>query len=140
MLRRLSLPIFAAIIACGGFSATAPTASALDCWTPTVCDAGYMKPICRARYYNWNRNYAYTDYGCPTAPCRPADRSVANQLGLGRSQLAHLAHRPPVPAQLPRQRPIRRPVPPDPLSGRATPSSSASTPSAPLVALALNCD
>src|SRR4029078_11097566 len=69
MLRRIRLLLFAVLIACGGLEATAPTASAVDCWTPTCCcsDLGYMKPIRRAQYYNWNRNYSYTDFGAPTA-------------------------------------------------------------------------
>ena len=44
---------------------------------------------------------------------RAADRDDANQLGLGRRQLAARAARPPVHAQLPRRRPVRRPVPHD---------------------------
>src|SRR3954453_1061203 len=44
---------------------------------------------------------------------RAADGPVANQLRLGRGQLADLADRPPIPTQLPRQRRVRRPVPPD---------------------------
>lgn len=94
MLRRLTLPIFAVIIAGGGFSATAPTASALDCWTPTVCDVGYMKPICRARYYNWNRNYAYTDYGAPTALVVPPTAQLQTNWGWGvaSSRISRIDH------------------------------------------------
>ena len=33
----------------------------------SCCDCGYMKPIKRAQWYNWNRNYAHTDYGQPTS-------------------------------------------------------------------------
>ena len=94
MLRRLALPIFAAAIACGGVNITAPTASALDCWTPTVCDAGYMKPICRSRYYNWNRNYAYTDYGQPTALVVPPTAQLQTNWGWGvaSSRISRIDH------------------------------------------------
>ncbi len=94
MLRRLTLPIFAAAIACGGMSVTAPTASALDCWTPTVCDAGYMKPIYRSRYYNWNRNYAYTDYGQPTALVVPPTAQLQTNWGWGvaSSRISRIDH------------------------------------------------
>ncbi len=94
MLRRLSLPIFAAIVACGSFSATAPTATAWDCWTPTGCDAGYMKPIRRAQYYNWNRNYAYTDYGQPVALVVPPTAQLQTNWGWGvaSSRISRIDH------------------------------------------------
>ena len=94
MLRRLTLPIFAALIAGGGFSATAPTASALDCWTPTICDAGYMSPIYRARYYNWNRNYAYTDYGQPVSLVVPPTAQLQTNWGWGvaSSRISRIDH------------------------------------------------
>jgi hypothetical protein len=94
MLRRLTLPIFAAIIASGGFTATVPTASALDCWTPTVFDCGYMKPVYRARYYNWNRNYAYTDYGQPTALVVPPTAQLQTNWGWGvaSSRISRIDH------------------------------------------------
>jgi hypothetical protein len=94
MLRRFTLPIFAAAIACGGMSATAPTTSALDCWTPTVTDCGYMKPIYRSRYYNWNRNYAYTDYGQPTALVVPPTAQLQTNWGWGvaSSRISRIDH------------------------------------------------
>jgi hypothetical protein len=94
MLRRLSLPIFAAAIACGGFNVTAPTASAWDCWTPTCCDCGYMKPIRRAQYYNWNRNYAYTDYGQCTSLVVPPTAQLQTNWGWGvaSSRISRIDH------------------------------------------------
>jgi hypothetical protein len=94
MLRRLTLPIFAALIAGGGLTATAPTASALECWTPTVCDTGYMLPIYRAQYYNWNRNYAYTNYGAPTALVVPPTAQLQTNWGWGvaSSRISRIDH------------------------------------------------
>ena len=83
MYRRLSTPIFAITLALGGLSATAPNASAFDCWTPTCVDCGYMKPIYRAQYYNWNRNYAYTDFGAPTALVVPPTAQLQTNYGWG---------------------------------------------------------
>ena len=90
------------------------------CAAARCCDGGCGAAIAatccrssRAQWYNWNRNYAYTDYGQPDCARRAADRQLANQLRLGRGQLADLADRPPVPTQLPRLRHVRRPVPPD---------------------------
>ena len=31
------------------------------------CDCGYMLPVKRSCWYNWNRNYAHTEYGQPVA-------------------------------------------------------------------------
>lgn len=94
MLRRLTLPIFAAIIVGGGLTATAPTASGLDCWTPTICDTGYMLPVYRARCYNWNRNYAYTNYGAPTALVVPPTAQLQTNWGWGvaSSRISRIDH------------------------------------------------
>jgi hypothetical protein len=94
MYRRLSLPILAVAIAFVGFSATVPTASAWDCWTPTCCDCGYMKPIHRAQFYNWNRNYAYTDFGAPTALVVPPTAQLQTNYGWGvaSSRISRIDH------------------------------------------------
>jgi hypothetical protein len=94
MLRRLSLPIFAVVVACGGFTATAPTASAVDCWTPTCCDYGYMKPVYRAQCYNWNRNYANTQYGQPVALIVPPTAQLQTNYGWGvaSSRISRIDH------------------------------------------------
>ena len=83
MYRRLSRPLLAVALAFGSLSAIAPSASAVDCWTPTCCDCGYMKPIYRAQCYNWNRNYAYTDYGAPTALVVPPTVQLQTNYGWG---------------------------------------------------------
>lgn len=94
MLRRLSLPILAAVVTCGGFSTTAPAARAADCWTPTCIDCGYMLPVHRARFYNWNRNYAYTDYGQPTALIVPPTAQLQTNYGWGvaSSRISRIDH------------------------------------------------
>lgn len=94
MLQRLYLPILAAVVACGGLAATAPTASAVDCWTPTCCDHGYMKPVYRAQYYNWNRNYANTQYGQPVALLVPPTAQLQTNYGWGvaSSRISRIDH------------------------------------------------
>ncbi len=94
MLRRLSLSIFAAVVACGSLNSAVPTASAWDCWTPTCCDAGYMSPIRRAQCYNWNRNYAYTDYGQPVALVVPPTAQLQTNWGWGvaSSRISRIDH------------------------------------------------
>ena len=94
MLQRIRLPLLAVLVACGGFEATAPSASAWDCWTPTCCDAGYMQPIRRAQYYNWNRNYSYTDFGAPTALVVPPTAQLQTNYGWGvaSSRISRIDH------------------------------------------------
>ena len=94
MYRCLSTPILALTLALGGLSATAPSASAFDCWTPTCIDCGYMLPIHRAQYYNWNRNYAYTDYGQPTALIVPPTAQLQTNWGWGvaSSRISRIDH------------------------------------------------
>jgi hypothetical protein len=94
MNHRLSTPILAITLALGGLSATAPNASAWDCWTPTCCDCGYMKPIERAQCYNWNRNYAYTDFGAPTALVVPPTAQLQTNYGWGvaSSRISRIDH------------------------------------------------
>jgi hypothetical protein len=94
MYRRISKHIFAALMACGGLTAGAPTATAFDAWTPTCVDCGYMQPIRRAQYYNWNRNYAYTDYGQPTALIVPPTAQLQTNWGWGvaSSRISRIDH------------------------------------------------
>src|SRR5690242_18943701 len=107
MLRRLSLPILAAVAACVGFGATSANATVFDyCYAPAcscqLCpgygcpcnDCGYMKPIRRAQYYNWNRNYAYTDYGVPTALVVPPTAQLQTNWGWGvaSSRISRIDH------------------------------------------------
>jgi hypothetical protein len=94
MHKRISLTIVAAVLAVGGVSVTAPSSSALDCWTPSCCDCGYMLPVYRAQYYNWNRNYAYTDYGQPTALVVPPTAQLQTNWGwgVGSSRISRIDH------------------------------------------------
>jgi hypothetical protein len=111
--------ILAITLALGGLSATAPNASAFDCWTPTVCDCGYMKPICRARY-NWNRNYSYTDFHFRRPP-RAADGPVQTNYGWGvaSSRISRIDHQF---QRLPGRRQFGGPFRPTP-GGQAIPRS-----------------
>jgi hypothetical protein len=47
------------------------------------CDAGYMKPIQRAQWYNWNRNYANTEYGQTVALVAPPTAQLQTNYGWG---------------------------------------------------------
>jgi hypothetical protein len=47
------------------------------------CDMGYMKPIRRAQWYNWNRNYAHTEYGQPVALVAPPTAQLQTDWGWG---------------------------------------------------------
>jgi hypothetical protein len=93
-MHRLSIPIFAAAIALTILTATVPTSRAWDCWTPTCCDCGYMQPIYRSRCYNWNRNYAYTDYGQPVALLVPPTAQLQTNYGWGvaSSRISRIDH------------------------------------------------
>jgi hypothetical protein len=59
-----------------------------------VCEMGYMKPIKRAQWYNWNRNYAYTDYGAPTALVVPPTANLQTNWGWGvaSSRISRIDH------------------------------------------------
>jgi hypothetical protein len=94
MNHRLSTLILAIALALGGLSATSPSASALDCWTPTCFDCGYMKPVYRSQCYNWNRNYAYTDFGAPTALVVPPTAQLQTNWGWGvaSSRISRIDH------------------------------------------------
>src|SRR5215212_2259327 len=88
------ISILAAALAVCGLSAMAPIASAVDCWTPTIIDCGYMKPVYRSQYYNWNRNYAYTDFGAPTALLVPPTAQLQTNYGWGvaSSRISRIDH------------------------------------------------
>jgi len=94
MSRTILKSALAAVVTAAGLSMSAPRVGALDCWTPTCCDAGYMKPIRRAQCYNWNRNYAYTDYGQPTALVVPPTAQLQTNWGWGvaSSRISRIDH------------------------------------------------
>jgi hypothetical protein len=94
MLRRLSLPILAVAVTCGGFGPTAPTAHGYDPWAHSYIDSGYMLPVYRARGYNWNRNYAYTEYGQPCALVVPPTAQLQTNWGWGvaSSRISRIDH------------------------------------------------
>jgi len=73
-----------------------PAARAGDtcCFDNCCCDCGYMLPIHRARWYNWNRNYAYTDYGQPAALVVPPTANLQTNWGWGvaSSRISRIDH------------------------------------------------
>jgi hypothetical protein len=58
------------------------------------CDIGYMKPIRRAQWYNWNRNYAHTEYGAPVALVVPPTAQLQTNYGWGvaSSRISRIDH------------------------------------------------
>jgi hypothetical protein len=58
------------------------------------CDSGYMLPVRRAQWYNWNRNYAYTDYGVTTALVVPPTANLQTNYGWGvaSSRMSRIDH------------------------------------------------
>jgi hypothetical protein len=58
------------------------------------CDGPYMRPIARAEWYNWNRNYAYTDYGQPAALVVPPTANMQTNYGWGvaSSRISRIDH------------------------------------------------
>ena len=83
MFRPINMLLLAAAAILLAFGANAPTASADHFCYNGCCDCGYMKPVARARWYNWNRNYAYTDYGQPVALVVPPTANMQTQWGWG---------------------------------------------------------
>jgi hypothetical protein len=74
----------------GGHHAGACCASGTCC----ACDCGYMLPAYRARWYNWNRNYANTEYGQPVALVVPPTANLQTNYGWGvaSSRLSRIEH------------------------------------------------
>jgi hypothetical protein len=54
----------------------------------------YMTPIVRAQWYNWNRNYANTDYGQPVALVVPPTANMQTNWGWGvaSSRVSRIEH------------------------------------------------
>jgi hypothetical protein len=53
-----------------------------------------MLPVYRARWYNWNRNYANTEYGQPVALVVPPTANLQTNYGWGvaSSRLSRIEH------------------------------------------------
>jgi len=92
-------------VAAGGYydsrhcnSGCAPCASnshnGCYCCDGCCCDAGYMQPIRRAQWTNWNRNYAYTDFGQTTALIVPPTAQLQTNYGWGvaSSRISRIDH------------------------------------------------
>jgi hypothetical protein len=104
MSRRLATLALSTAISCLGFAAMAPIASAQcfeNCPSCTIggcncacCDCGYMLPVHRSCWYNWNRNYAHTEYGQPVALVVPPTANLQTNYGWGvaSSRLSRIEH------------------------------------------------
>lgn len=64
--------------------AGALAAAAVVSWnSPASAEAPYLKPLRRASRYNWHANYAYTDYGAPTALVVPPTAQLQTDYSWG---------------------------------------------------------
>lgn len=93
MKRRIAILSLSLAITALGQTTSSPTAAASELLGP-CCDCGYMLPAYRARWYNWNRNYAYTDYGQPVALVVPPTANLQTNYGWGvaSSRLSRIEH------------------------------------------------
>ena len=99
MLKRCFLVAAAAVLlALATFPETASAIKWWGCDGCAVCDCGsdygVMKPLCRAQFYNWNRNYAYYQYGRPLALVVPPTANLQTNWGWGvsSSRVSRLDH------------------------------------------------
>jgi hypothetical protein len=117
MFSRMSLVLLAATTALAGLAGSGSTASGAYPAYPAYCHPacappcrtreytcctfdggcggnGYMRAIDRAQWYNWNRNYAYTDYGQPTALLVPPTANLQTNWGWGvaSSRISRIDH------------------------------------------------
>jgi hypothetical protein len=107
MLRRITLAICAIVVTGFGLGASECHATVFDYCYPPACscqlfpgcgcccsDCGYMKPIRRAQCYNWNRNYANTEYGQPVALVVPPTAQLQTNWGWGvaSSRISRIDH------------------------------------------------
>ncbi|MEX0612722.1 MAG: hypothetical protein WD738_00605 [Pirellulales bacterium] len=83
MFRPINMLSLAAAAMLMALAATAPRATADHFCYNGCCDCNYMRPVERARWYNWNRNYAYTDYGVPVALVVPPTANMQTNWGWG---------------------------------------------------------
>jgi hypothetical protein len=53
-----------------------------------------MRPVHRSRYYNWNRNYAHTEYGQPVSLVVPPTANLQTNYGWGvaSSRISRIEH------------------------------------------------
>lgn len=58
------------------------------------CDCGYMLPVKRSCWYNWNRNYAHTEFGQPVALVVPPTANLQTNWGWGvaSSRISRIDH------------------------------------------------
>jgi len=105
MFRSHCLTLAVAAIALLGICPDIPTAFAagfdVDCcacvgpaFDNRCCDCGYMRPVKRSCWYNWNRNYAHTDYGQPVALVVPPTANLQTNYGWGvaSSRISRIEH------------------------------------------------
>jgi hypothetical protein len=64
------------------------------CCYACCCEGPYMRPIERAQWYNWNRNYANTEYGQPVALVVPPTANMQTNYGWGvaSSRISRIDH------------------------------------------------
>jgi hypothetical protein len=97
MKRHIATLSLAVALSAVGITLNNPNAQAtnfLQCCDCGCCDCGYMLPAHRACWYNWNRNYAHTEYGQPVALVVPPTANLQTNYGWGvaSSRLSRIEH------------------------------------------------
>ncbi len=94
MFRPLNTLLLAAAVALPAVGGMPRTATADHYCYNGYCNGCYMAPVRRAAWYNWNRNYAYTDYGQPVALVVPPTANLQTNYGWGvaSSRISRIDH------------------------------------------------
>jgi hypothetical protein len=89
MKHRLSILLVAAAAIVAGVASDVPRAAADGC-----SNCGYMQPVRRAKFYNWNGNYRHTEYGAPVALVVPPTANLQTNWGWGvaSSRISRIDH------------------------------------------------
>jgi hypothetical protein len=95
MKRSLSIMVIAAALLVAVAADAPPAWSAGSCYNGSPCaNCGYMQPVRRAKFYNWNGNYAHTEYGAPVALVVPPTANLQTNWGWGvaSSRISRIDH------------------------------------------------
>jgi hypothetical protein len=92
MYRHWRIAVLTTALAAVAMSDAAPRVAASD--FGGLCDCGYMLPVRRAQYYNWNGRYAHSAYGQPVALVVPPTANLQTNWGWGvaSSRVTRLEH------------------------------------------------
>jgi hypothetical protein len=95
MKRAFSIAVLAAALLAGGAADVPKAWAAGSCYNGGPCaNVGYMQPVRRAKFYNWNGNYYHTEYGAPVALVVPPTANLQTNWGWGvaSSRISRIDH------------------------------------------------